>query len=234
MFSGSKAAFVIALALLTTPLSAQVQLKRSATAKAVNNFPAAMNGALWIDTPNGSVTVTGTDRRDVYVETTTLIRAADDEALRVAKSQARLFFGGDPTKRVFKAVFPEAESRWAISVSYAVQVPRTLFVNILAGSEAKVSVSSLFGPLFIRTIGGVIELNDALGGLDVDSANANIFVNYSGPPRVPGRIFSLNGTIELHVPQGAGMGWLADTLNGDILTAINTAGGFAPRISGHV
>jgi len=234
MLDRNKAALIVTLALCLMPSLAEAQFKRTASARVVRTLSTVMNGALWIDDSSGAVTVTGADRGDIYIEATTVIRAADDETLAVAKSQSQLFFGGDQSKRVVKAVIPEADSRWAISVNYAIQVPRTLFVNIVGGTDVKVTVSNLFGPLFVRTVGGSIELNDVLGGLDIDSANANVFVNYSGPPRVPGRIGSVNGSIELHVPQTAGIAWLADTLNGDILTAINTSGTFVSRVSGHV
>lgn len=232
MLNRDKAAAFVVLALWFTVPMAEAQFRRTASAKVTRNFPIAMNGSLWIEDANGSITVTGAARGDIFVEATTVIRAADDAALAVAKTQAQLFFGGDQTKRVIKAVIPEADSRWMVSVNYSIQVPRTLFVNIVGGTDDKVQVSNLFGALLVRTVGGTIELNDVLGGLDIDSANANIFVNYTQPPRVPSRIASLNGSIELHVPQTGGFSWLADTLNGDILSAVNISGSFVNRASG--
>ncbi|HVT04712.1 MAG TPA: hypothetical protein VHL58_15220 [Thermoanaerobaculia bacterium] len=234
MFDRLKAVPFIALALCSVATMAEAQFKSTASARAVRNFPIAMNGALWIDDSNGSVSVTGADRSDILIEATTIVRAADDDALAVAKTQAQLFFAGDQTKRVAKAVIPEANNRWVISVNYVIQVPRTISLNIVGGTDDKVQVSNVFGPLFVRTVGGTIELHDALGGLDIDSANANIFVYYSNPPRVPSKIASLNGSIELHVPQNGGVAWLADTLNGDILSAIDVPGRFVPRVNGHV
>lgn len=224
-------AAALALAILA-PLQLEAaeasKLGRTFSDKATRTVDVRDGALLWIDNPIGSVVVTGGSDK-VVVETTRVLKAGDDATLEALKKKAAVVVEGTAESRIVKSVGLVSSANALARVDYLVRVPSGMQLNVLSGVAEQVRITGVSGKLYVRNWRGTVEIGDASGPIQVDTVNTNVRVNYARRPTAGALISSVNGNVEIRVPQASKFEFYADTMKGDVLAAIPVKGRSADR-----
>ncbi|MGK2859831.1 MAG: hypothetical protein ACSLFQ_21755 [Thermoanaerobaculia bacterium] len=222
--SAGAAAFAIAI-FASAPIGAADanKLPKSFSDKSTRTVDVRTGGVLWIDNAIGSIVVTGGGDK-VVIETTRVLRAADDATLDSLRKGAAVNFGGTPENRVVKSTGLANSARAFARIDYVVKVPQNTTLNVISGVAEKVRISGMNAKLYVRNWRGNVEINDAKGVVQVDTVNANIVASFSQRPVTGSQFTSVNGNIEIRLPQASKFEWYAETMKGDILAGFTVNG----------
>ncbi|MBI2214730.1 MAG: hypothetical protein HYU52_13880 [Acidobacteria bacterium] len=219
-------AAALAIAILAPPPVGAAEagkLTKSFSEKSSRTLDVRPGGVLWIDNAIGSIVVTGGGDK-VVVETTRVLRAVDDATLESLKKKSSILIEGTPESRIVKSTGLVSSVNALARIDYVVRVPASTQLNLLSGVAEKVRVTGVSGKLYVRNWRGLVEVADATGPVQVDTVNTNVHVSFSRKPVSPMILTSVNGNIEVRVPQSSKFEWYAETMKGDILTAIPVKG----------
>ncbi len=227
--SAGVAALAIAI-LAPGPLHAaeESKLAKSFSDKSTRTVDVRAGGILWIDNAIGSVVVTGSGDK-VVIETTRVLRAADDATLETLRKAATVDIGGTPENRVLKSVGLVNNPRAFARIDYIVTVPANTVLNVVSGVAEKVRISGMNAKLYVRNWRGSVEIENAKGLVQVDTVNANVRASFSQRPVAGCQLTSVNGNIEIRVPQASKFEWYAETMKGDILAGFLVKGRAADK-----
>lgn len=229
MRQAGAAALAIAI-LAPSPLFAAEtgKLTKSFSDKSTRTLDVRAGGVVWIDNAIGSIVVTaGGDK--VVVETTRVLRAVDDATLESLKKKSAVVVEGTPESRIVKSTGLVSSASALARIDYVVKVPAATQLNVLSGVAEQVRVSGVSGKLYVRNWRGKVELVDATGPVQVDTVNTNVHVSFSQRPTAGVLLSSVNGNIEIRVPQSSKFEWYAETMKGDILAGFPVKGRPADR-----
>lgn len=147
--------------------------------------------------PNGSITVVGSNRRDIRV--TARIQA---QARRQADADALMSEIAIVTDRGLRAEGPRAGRDEGWSVSYVIEVPREIDLT-LSSTNGGVNVEGVTGRLEMSTTNGGITLASVSGDVRGRTSNGSVNVTLEGD-RWQGRgldVQTTNGSVRLYVPE---------------------------------
>jgi DUF4097 and DUF4098 domain-containing protein YvlB len=164
-----------------------------------------------IDNANGSISVTGSSRRDIVVQAR-LVATADSES--EARSLARDVSITLENGRL-RATGPERERRRSWSVSYRIEVPSAFDVT-LETSNGSLAVEGVRGRIDAESSNGSVRLNDLGGRVNARTSNGSTHVTLTGR-RWDGdglTVVTSNGSARLDVPDGYNAHLVAGTNNG--------------------
>ena len=166
-----------------------------------------------LDNANGSISVTGSSRRDITVQARVVAQAATDSA---ARSLARDVSVSLDSGRV-RASGPERERNQSWSVSYRIEVPSSFDVN-LETSNGSLAVDGVKGRIDMESSNGSVRLTDVGGRVNARTSNGSVHVTLSG------RYFdgdgmtvvTSNGSARLDIPNDFNAHLIAGTSNGSL------------------
>jgi DUF4097 and DUF4098 domain-containing protein YvlB len=178
---------------------------------------------------NGSISVTGSSRRDISVQARVVATAeSDSEARSLARDVSITLDNGR-----IRATGPENERRRSWSVSYRIDVPSSFDVN-LETSNGSVAVEGVKGRIDMESSNGSVRLTDVGGRVNARTSNGSVHVTLSG------RYFdgdgmtvvTSNGSARLDVPTDFNAHLIAGTNNGSMTLDIpvNVQGRVSKRI----
>ncbi|MCM2314506.1 MAG: hypothetical protein NDJ92_05065 [Thermoanaerobaculia bacterium] len=222
----SAGAVALAIAILgSAPAGAAEanKLPKSYSDKSTRTVEVRPGGILWIDNSIGSIIVTGGGDK-VVVETTRVLRAADDATLEALKKGAVVNIGGSAENRIVKSTGLANAARAFARIDYVVTVPANTTLNLISGVAEKVRVSGMSAKLYVRNWRGSVEILDAKGLVQVDTVNANVLASFSQRPVSGSQFSSVNGNIEIRLPQASKFEWYAETMKGDIMAGFPVKG----------
>lgn len=203
----------LALVLLATAISA-----RAAQNTLAFSDP-SKPGTVRISVKMGNITVEGSDRTDVLVNTDFEQANAPVRkgGLRVISESATYTFVEKDN-----VIFLDTGDSWS-SVSrhaeFNLEVPRNTNVVITNGFGGEIDVTDIDGDVEIKSMNGEIELEDITGGVLVETMNGEIQAKFAKlTADKPISFTSMNGEIEIHVPKDAQAKVRLRTQNGAILT----------------
>jgi hypothetical protein len=171
-------------------------------------------GALAVDaSPNGSIRVTGEDRRrDVQVRATVQAWASDEaEAQRIA---TEVVISSDG---VVRADGPESRGRAGWSVSYEVLVPRETDLT-LESQNGGIEIAAVSGDLSFETQNGGISLDGVAGNVRGRTTNGGVDATLTGDTWEGSGLDlkTTNGGVRLRVPDDYSARLETGTVNGGI------------------
>ena len=170
-------------------------------------------GALSVDAgPNGGISVTGEDRKDVLVRAT--VHAWGDN-----EDEARAIVGRVVvrTEDVIRAEGPAQNGRNGWSVSYEVLAPRDTGLK-LQSSNGGIEITNVRGDLEFETHNGGIKLDGLAGNVHGSATNGGVDVRLTGA-RWEGEALDVrttNGGVRMRVPENYSARLETGTVNGGV------------------
>lgn len=105
------------------------------------------------------------------------------------------------------------------NADFTINLPRTASIEVANGLGAEISVDGVTGNIEIKNMNGEISLTNIGGGALVETMNGEIHASFSALPSSKAISFtSMNGEIEVHLPDQAKANVRFRTQNGSILT----------------
>jgi hypothetical protein len=171
-------------------------------------------GALTVDAgQNGGISVEAWDRNDVRVRAIVRTNARSDERARQLASGVQIQSGGGRVS----ATGPDTERRENWSVSYRINVPRRIDLD-LSANNGGITINGVSGNMRFDTRNGGVRLADLGGRVNGRTTNGGLTVNLSGD-RWDGEgidVETSNGGVTLSIPDNYNAELEARTINGGL------------------
>jgi DUF4097 and DUF4098 domain-containing protein YvlB len=179
----------------------------------VRELTLSAGGGLSVDAgPNGSIAVTGENRRDVQVRATVQAWASNQaEAERIA-SAINVRSDG-----VLRAEGPEQRGRFGWSVSYRVLAPRDIDLT-LETQNGSIEVAAVRGELELEARNGGIRLDGVAGNVRGRTTNGGVDAELTGRTWDGAGLDleTTNGGVRLRIPENYSARLETGTVNGGI------------------
>jgi len=208
-------------------------------------FDVSEGGRLVLSNVNGSVTVESWDQSKVRVEAELKVKASGRDRAEEAMSKLKIEVNREGDTLEVRTRSPRDENGGFLSwifgsnadyeVRYKVTMPKKFDADIET-VNGHIEANELAGKLRFETTNGGIEVLRAAGSVDASTTNGSIRAELTEVNRVPMRLDTTNGRIEISLPHGAGVNVDAATTNGSIDTdfAISTTSFRRNRIAGEI
>jgi hypothetical protein len=224
------------LTILPTAICAAVLLLGAAgyaevTQEFHRTIPISSTGRISLDNVNGNVEITGWDRNEVQIDA--VKRARDQQRLDDTKIEVEN--SGDSV---------DIKTRYAShlfnnnpgSVDYKLRVPKNARLNKINLVNGSLNVQKVGGEVNADLVNGKIHASDLSGRANLSTVNGSIEANYQTLSNVSDiRLKSVNGSVELGLPNSPNAEVEASTTSGSIRTEfpLEVKGGFMQKnISG--
>lgn len=195
----------------------------SRTEKETRELPMVLVGSFWVDTPIGSVDVLGIDGDKATVTATKTVYASDKSALDAAFDQCLISWEGDERVRFARMLQKSIVPNSRCTVSYDVNVPRT--VDVKVGARAgDIRVRNVIGGVTVKSVNSNVLLSGVSGATAIDIVNGHIVLDFPRAPVANVQATVINGDIDIFVPGDSSLGWSAGTVAGDVLTSMPVRG----------
>jgi len=221
-------AFAVLVSLLAVaPARAGV----TSTETFIQEFPLDIGGSFWLDDPLGNVEIIGVDGPGMVVTAVKITNGTDKGSVDEGRKVTQVAVGGDSRQREIRTISPDASHpRWISYVSYSIRVPRTVHVTLNVGTADVVRVVNIIGNVIVKNVNGLVRLESISGATTVDTINGNISADFPNNPGANFDLITVNGQVEVRVPQDANFQWVANTLRGEILTTLPVRGTFTGTV----
>jgi Toastrack DUF4097 len=213
---GVSAAALFALA-LTLPAQSEVKAEFHKT------VPLSANGTVSLDNVNGGVEITGWNRNEVQIDA---VKSADSQdklnditidvnassnSVSIQTKYAKHFMNNNPG-----------------GVTYTLHVPQNARIDKINMVNGSLTVQKLTGELTANLVNGKVQASDLTGTADLATVNGSVEANYNSLKDVREiKLNSVNGSINLTLPQSPDAEIDASTVNGGISTD------FPLQVKGH-
>jgi DUF4097 and DUF4098 domain-containing protein YvlB len=224
--SFSRTVFVSAAMLILVAASAEGQ-EKTYSQRMTHRAVMDPHGSLLIENAvgTGSIQIVGSDDNAIDIVAHRLVRAADDATVEEGKKRTMVIFQGNPRVYALRTLMqPSPGRKWNFSVSYVVKVPRSVEVTVTSHSGEGISIANISGGVVVKNVNGPIRLTSVMGPTRVESINGNITVQSVYRPSVNAYYSTINGDVDLIVPQESSFQWAASTLKGDFASVIPVRG----------
>jgi DUF4097 and DUF4098 domain-containing protein YvlB len=205
--TGTLAAAVLAL-LMSAPLSAQV------TQEFHKTVPLSADGRVSLDNINGDVEINGWNRDEVQIDA---VKSARDQQ---RLDEAQIEVSGSGSSVDIKTHYPEHRTNNnPASVHYTLHVPEKARLDRINLVNGALNVQKLSGDVNANLVNGKLNASDLSGAADLATVNGTIQANYASLNNVREiKLKSVNGTINLQLPQSPNADVSASVVNGGIST----------------
>ncbi len=187
--------------------------------RVTREFPIDPAGSVWIDNPFGSIDVVGIDGNIVYITADRVVTAPDQASFKEAADGVAMSFEGDTKVRLVRTLLPPTRNaRWSVAVNYVLRVPRSINVKIGSKFADHLRVAQINGSVTVNGFAGTLIMEGVIGASAVSMVNGKIIYNYTQRPVSKAQVQAVNADIDIYLPTNSNFDWVANTLNGDILT----------------
>ncbi len=162
--------------------------------------------------PNGSIKVTGWDRREVHIRARVSANADTDDEAQALVKQVTVQTGGS-----VQAEGPARENDRNWSVSYEISAPVDQPLS-LSSTNGSIAISNIRGQAEFQTQNGSLSLTDVGGNFTGRTQNGSVQVSLQGQ-RWDGEglnVQTQNGSIRVTVPDGFSAHLESSTVNGRV------------------
>jgi hypothetical protein len=167
----------------------------AASQQITKTFPMSPNGTFDLSNVNGPVRIEGWDKNEIEVRA---VKSTPEESSLL--DLVSIEVDATPSGISVSTHYPQEEGV-AVSVDYAIRVPRHAqlsHVNTINGTLRVFSIDSL-GEL--RTVNGNIEVYESSGNLHAHTTNGNVYVELKGAGDPRGAFAeTTNGSVVLAIP----------------------------------
>lgn len=173
-------------------------------------------GSVGVETSNGGIRVTGSDRSDILVRAIVVARARTDADAREIMKQVRI----TTDQGRVEATGPRSNS-WSNRsdwwVGFRLETPSTTDIR-LRSSNGGLSVTGVKGRMSLRTSNGSISLTDIAGDVEADTSNGSVVATLEGTSwDGPGlEVTTSNGSVRLELPENYSAQLTARSSNGSL------------------
>jgi hypothetical protein len=193
-------------------------------------FPAVKS--VDVDNFDGSVTVKGSDTRDIRIEVRKNIRARSPEKLEEAKREVqldmaphddglRIYVDGPFRCRCGDGSINDRGSRfygYEASFDFTLQVPRDTNLRLRTVNHGNIRVEKTVGTFDVENINGGLELLEVAGSGHAYALNRPVKVLFSRNPAAASDFGSLNGDVDIAFQPGLSADLWMKTFNGHAYT----------------
>jgi len=175
-------------------------------------YPLAAAGRVSLANVNGSVRVSTWDKNEVKVDAVKTARS--QEALK----EAEIVVEARPDAVEIRTKYTEHPRRddEAANVDYTLTVPRGARLDSIKTVNGAVEIDGVVGEVRVASVNGAVRGLRLAGEVALSTVNGRVEAEFE---RLEGKRVSLksvNGTVIVRVPQGAGMQLSAATVHGNI------------------
>ncbi len=214
--AGASAAALVALA-LTLPVHAEVKEEFHKT------VPLSANGSVSLDNVNGSVEITGWNKNEVQIDA--VKSASDQQKLNDMKIEVN---GGGNSVEIKTTYAKHFMNNNPGGVHYTLHVPENARIDKINLVNGSLAVQKLTGGINASLVNGKVQASDLTGTADLATVNGTIEADYNSLTSVREiKLKSVNGSINLRLPQSPNADVDASTVNGGITTD------FPLQVKGH-
>ena len=176
--------------------------------------PLSANGEVSLGNINGNVEITGWDRNEVQIDA--VKQARDQQRL----DEARIEVETGSYYVHIKTEYPKhGTNNNPASVHYQLHVPQNARLNHISLVNGSLMVEKVNGELEANLVNGKAHINDLVGPVDISSVNGGIEATYVSLNNVRDiKLKSVNGSIQLGLPDSPNAEIKASTVNGGIRT----------------
>lgn len=164
---------------------------------------------------NGSIRIHAWASADMQVKACVQAFGPDASAAAALAKQVTITDGAGQV--VAKGPSTPDHTGW--SVSYEIWAPASANLQLTA-NNGSISLEGMAGQIHANTLNGSIKLKDVSGDVDGETTNGSLLVDLSsGPWQGTGlKLNTVNGSIQLHLPENISANVEASTVNGKIRT----------------
>ncbi|MRX28669.1 DUF4097 family beta strand repeat-containing protein [Kangiella sp. HZ709] len=203
------------LALAATTLSFGVFADVEREFSETYNF--SSNGTVRVENINGNIKLEGWDRDQIQLEYTASADDKDDlERIEVEIDASSSHFSVDVEFKKKSSWF----GGWNGSsgeVEFRLKVPHEVVLKMIDSVNGNVAISDVYGDIKAETVNGKVKIENAGSDVSVDTVNGDVKIvmqQFKGDQRIKSE--SVNGDIEVYLPENEGFRLDAETLNGDL------------------
>lgn len=180
----------------------------------------------------GSIKVEGYSGRKVIVEIEKIIKADGKEVLEKAKNEVKLgfenladtltFYTAEPydnrPKTTRNREYNQKKREYVVYLNYTVKVPNGMSLRLNTVNDGEIEVANVDGIIKANNVNGGILLQNVRGANDVHTVNGNVKVNFLNSPPENSKFYTLNGKLELIVPNDFSADCEFKSFNGNFYT----------------
>ena len=173
------------------------------------------NGGFKVHGTNGSIEVTGEDRRDIALEARVTVRGGSQSEAESILHEVTIATNG-----AIEAKGPKLFGMRSWSVSYRLRVPRHVAAQ-METVNGSLTLSSIEGEISAETTNGSVHLENLGGKVDVSTTNGGVKANLNGSTWHGSGLSAVttNGGVSVTLPAGYSAHLVASTTNGGISTS---------------
>jgi DUF4097 and DUF4098 domain-containing protein YvlB len=194
--------------LIAVPAQAEV------TQEFHKTVPLTANGRVSVDNINGNVEITGWSRNEVQIDA--LKTASDQQKL----DNMRIEVNAGSSSVEIKTRLPEhGTNNNPGSVRYTLHVPQSARIDKVDLVNGGLTVQKVSGEINANLVNGKLRASDLAGEADLATVNGSIDATYDSLKNVSRiKLSSVNGSVNLTLPQSPNADVDASVVNGSIST----------------
>ena len=189
--------------------------------------PLSANGRISVDNINGNVEVTGWDQNEVQIDA---VKSARDQQ-KLDEASIEVNTTADSVE--IRTRYPEGHTNNnPASVHYQLHVPQNARIDRINLVNGSLTVQKVSGEVNANLINGKLRVDNLAGRAELSSVNGGIQANYASLNNVNEiRLKSVNGSIELGLPDSPNAEIKASTVSGGIKTdfPLQVQGGYVGK-----
>ena len=176
--------------------------------------PLPANGRISLSNINGGVEIAGWDRNEVQIDA--VKTASDQQRL----DEARIEVETSSNSVEIRTHYPDHHIQDnAASVHYTLHVPQNARLDRIDLVNGSLNVQKVTGEIDANLVNGKLRASDLAGEADLATVNGTIDADYTSLNNVRDiKLKSVNGTINLTLPQSPNAQVSASVVNGSITT----------------
>lgn len=180
-------------------------------------------GFLNVRTLQGSITIKGTNRKDIKVTGTARKKKQYYSGRKTAKKNREGLKRITNNNLQFKVYQFENEIKVKGSTygttDFEIEIPKNFSLKLSTNNSGDIYVENVNGIMDVSNLNGKITLKDISGAVSADALNKDIIVNFiSVTPNTPMAFSSLNGDIDITFPKSFKADVKIKSERGDIFT----------------
>jgi len=197
-----------------------------------SSFNAGDIAAIFISNVNGSVEVNGHNNDEVEVNTSaykikdgyklhqfmyndTLVIVMEDKHFTVQDCDSDYPFPSNIRQR-------NCNRSYSPDVLYiTVSAPRSMLIKASTVNEGDIIISNVTKDVTAKNINGSISLDQVVGVHEAHTINGDVDVEFANQPTISGKYYSLNGNLNIYVPNTFDAELTFKSFNGDFYTNID-------------
>jgi tRNA A-37 threonylcarbamoyl transferase component Bud32 len=188
------------------------------------SFPLNDNGSFSLDEINGRIEIHGWSSNAVLLHTAIHGKTGESvDAVKInidskpGKAKVHTEQPSSATGFPWSWLWFKDDPRNDASVDYTVQVPWSARLEDISSVSGRIAIDGVSGDIAASTVSGETRINGAAGNLKLSTVNGRIAAGLASlGPGQSVSLNSVNGTMELTLPDNADASLSADTLNGKI------------------